>query len=252
MGRRRAQPVASEFGRVLDQRLRHLGLSPAALADRAGLSVSHVYQLLRGDRSDPRGTTLRKIAAALGLSESQLTTFPMAAAILPTDEGVDRAAFFALMSAFPTGVTIVSTLGEDGQPRGLTCTMTCSVSAEPPLLLVCIDKKSNTLPALRQAGRFVVNYLRDGRAELSNRFATHSPGKWIGVAWKPTRHGIPCLHADSLAYAECCVVNETDSGDHVIFIGRVVGGRPPAPGTQPLIYFRRTYTTCGATGPVTA
>jgi flavin reductase (NADH) len=254
MGRRRAQPPSSaEFGAALDQRLRHLGLTPAAFAERAGLSVSHVYQLLRGDRSDPRGTTLRKIAAALGVSETQLATPPLpepssAGESSPSAEAIDRASFFALMSAFPTGVTIVSTLDELGQPRGLTCTMTCSVSADPPLLLVCIDKKSNTLPALRHSRRFVVNYLRAARVELSNRFATHSPGKWTDVAWKPTRHGMPCLHADSLAYAECRVVNEIDSGDHVIVVARVEGGQPPAPGTQPLIYFRRTYATFGPGG----
>jgi flavin reductase (DIM6/NTAB) family NADH-FMN oxidoreductase RutF len=253
VGRRRAQQPRAEFGRVLDQRLRHLGLTPAAFAARAGLSVSHVYQLLRGDRTDPRGTTLRKIAAALGLSDAQLMTSSLATSTSAAEdsasaEAIDRASFFALMSAFPTGVTIVSTLDESGQPRGLTCTMTCSVSAEPPLLLVCIDKQSNTLPALRHTGRFVVNYLRDGRAELSNRFATHSPGKWTGVAWKPSKHGIPCLHVDSLAYAECRIVNNVGSGDHVIFVGRVEGGRSPAPGTQPLIYFRRTYTTCGGSG----
>ena len=239
---------------MLDQRLRYLGLTPAAFAERAGLSVSHVYQLLRGDRSDPRGTTLRKIAAALGVSETQLAPpfLPEPSShdeSSPSSEGIDRAAFFALMSAFPTGVTIVSTLDELGQPRGLTCTMTCSVSADPPLLLVCIDKKSNTLPALRHTRRFVVNYLRAGRAELSNRFATHSPGKWTHVAWKPTRHGMPYLHADSLAYAECRVDSEIDSGDHVIFVGRIQGGQSPAPGTQPLIYFRRTYATFGPGAP---
>ena len=94
----------------------------------------------------------------------------------------------------------------------------------------------------------MVNYLRAARVELANRFATHSPGKWTDVAWKPTRHGMPCLHADSLAYAECRVVNEIDSGDHVIVIARVEGGQPPAPGTQPLIYFRRTYATFGPGG----
>ena len=228
-----------------------MGLSPAAFAERAGLSLSHVYQLLRGDRADPRGTTLRKIAAALGLSETELTWLGSAAraplsATLAGGEAVDRAAFFALMSAFPSGVTIVSTLDERRQPRGLTCTMTCSVSADPPLLLVSIDKKAHTLAALRHSRRFVVNYLRAGRGELSNRFASPSPDKWLNVAWKPTRHGMPCLHTDSLAYAECRVVNEIDCGDHVLFVGCVEGGQPPAPGTQPLIYFRRDYATVGS------
>jgi flavin reductase (DIM6/NTAB) family NADH-FMN oxidoreductase RutF len=63
------------------------------------------------------------------------------------------------------------------------------------------------------------------------------------VAWRLTTHGVPWLHADSLAYADCCLANEFDGGDHLILVGRVVGGQAPPPGTQPLIYFRRAYTT---------
>jgi len=265
VGRRRTRQPRSEFGAFLDRRLEQLGLTPAQFAERANLGLSHVYQILRGDRSDPRGTTVHKVAAALGLSETQLplagraslpdavetwsvprsvvaSSVPEAVEASSAADGVDRARFFALMSAFPAGVTIVTTLDEQAQPRGLTCTATCSLSADPPLVLVCIDKKSNTLPALRHTRRFAINYLYAGRDELSNRFATRTPDKWRDVAWRPTEHGIPWLYADSLAYAECCVVSEFDGGDHLIVVGRVVGGEAAPPGTQPLIYFRRAYT----------
>jgi flavin reductase (DIM6/NTAB) family NADH-FMN oxidoreductase RutF len=162
---------------------------------------------------------------------------------LATGEPVDKATFFAIMSAFPSGVAIVTTIDEDGRPKGLTCTATCSLSAEPPLLLVCVDRKSSTLPAVRHTRRFVVNYLLAGRGELSNRFASREQERWTDVAWRPTPCGLPCLHADSLAYAECSLVQEVDAGDHVILIGRVDGGQAPAPGTQPLMYFRRGYGT---------
>jgi flavin reductase (DIM6/NTAB) family NADH-FMN oxidoreductase RutF len=242
VGRHRSAQPGSEFGQFLDHRLAQLGLTPAAFAERAGLSTSHVYQLLRGDRPDPRGTTLRKVAAALGLPDDQLTATPtLDQAELGTP--VDKATFFALMSAFPTGVTVVATLDELGRPRGLTCTAVCSLSAEPPLLLVCIDKRSNTLPALRHTRGFVVNYLLAGRGELSNHFATRGVDKWVHIAWRPTRTGLPWLYADSLAYAECGVIGEVDGGDHVIFIGRVDGGQTPAPGTQPWTYVRRSYVT---------
>lgn len=245
MGRRRIQQPTSEFGTFLDRQLAQLDLTPAQFARRAGLSPSHVYQLLRGDRSDPRGATRRKIAAALGTPSGDLATRGGHAPGEPDQSapGVDRASFFALMSAFPTGVTIVSTLDALGQPRGLTCTATCSLSASPPLLLVCIDRQSNTLPALRQASRFVVNYLLAGRGELSNRFAGRLPDRWAQVSWRPTPSGMPWLHQDSLAYAECAVLDEVIAGDHVIVIGKVESGQAPAPGTQPLIYFRRTYAT---------
>ena len=96
---------------------------------------------------------------------------------------------------------------------------------------------------MRHSRRFVVNYLLAGRGELSNRFASREQERWTDVAWRPTPCGLPWLHADSLAYAQCSLVQEVDGGDHVILIGRVDGGQPPAPGTQPLMYFRRGYGT---------
>jgi flavin reductase (DIM6/NTAB) family NADH-FMN oxidoreductase RutF len=157
--------------------------------------------------------------------------------------GVDKATFFAIMGAFPTGVTIVTTLDGDGEPKGLTSNAVCSVSAEPPLVLVCVDKRSNTLPALRQARKFVVNYLSAGRGELSNLFASKEPNKFADVAWRPASNGMPLLHVDTLAHAECTTIQEIDAGDHIIFIGHVEAGQPAAPGTQPLMYFRRGYGT---------
>jgi len=248
VGRRRSREPSSDFGKFLAAELERRDLEPAELAARSGLSLSHVYQLLRGDRADPRGATLRKVAAALGLSEDALT-FGRAEVVRypaptdPSDRPVDKATFFAIMSAFPSGVAIVTTLDADSLPKGLTCTATCSLSAEPPLLLVCIDRRSTSLPALRHSGRFVVNYLLAGRGELSNRFASRDQDRWTGIAWRPTRHGLPWLHTDSLAHAECTLVSETDGGDHVVVIGRVDGGQAPAPGTKPLMYFRRSYAT---------
>jgi flavin reductase (DIM6/NTAB) family NADH-FMN oxidoreductase RutF len=156
---------------------------------------------------------------------------------------MDRATFFAIMGAFPTGVGIVSTLDHEHQPKGLTSNALCSVSAEPPLMLVCVDKNSNTLPALRHSQKFVVNYLATGRGDLANLFASKEPDKFAHVSWRPAHNGMPWLHADSIAYAECTVTQEIEAGDHYIFLAQVEGGQPPAPGTKPLMYFRRTYGT---------
>lgn len=158
-------------------------------------------------------------------------------------EKLDAAAFFAIMSAFPTGVTIVATLDETDQPRGLTANAICSVSADPPLMLVCVDKKSQTLPALRHSRRFVVNFLRAGRSDLSNHFAGKGANKFGDVAWRPTDNGMPWLDADSIAYAECTTEREVEAGDHVILIARVENGQASAPESEPLMYFRRRYGT---------
>src|SRR3977135_4659871 len=90
---------------------------------------------------------------------------------------MDRATFFAIMGAFPTGVGIVTTLDEHNQPRGLTSNALCSVSADPPLLLVCVDKNSNTLPALRHSQKLVVNYLSAGRGGLGNLLSPQRAGQ---------------------------------------------------------------------------
>ena len=156
---------------------------------------------------------------------------------------MDRATFFAIMGAFPTGVGIVSTLDEEDQPRGLTSNALCSVSAEPPLMLVCVDKNSNTLPALRHSHKFVVNYLSAGRGEMANLFASKEPDKFAHIAWRPARNGMPWLHVDSIAHAECTITQEIEDGDHYILLAQVDDGQPPAPGTHPLMYFRRTYGT---------
>lgn len=163
---------------------------------------------------------------------------------------VDRNRFFATMAAFPTGVTVVTTLDEEGVPQGLTCNAFASVSAEPPLLLVSIDKRSNTLPALLHTRRFAVNFLAAGRGALSDRFASKITDKFDGVAWQPAANGMPVLVADAIAYAACSVSQVVEAGDHLIFIGLVEEVSPPSPESQPLVYFRRQYdpwTTSAAT-----
>jgi flavin reductase (DIM6/NTAB) family NADH-FMN oxidoreductase RutF len=156
---------------------------------------------------------------------------------------IDQQTFFGIMGAFPTGVTIVTALDATGHARGLTCNAVCSVSADPPLMLVCLERGSTTLPAIRHSQRFAVNYLAAGREDLARLFATKEPEKFGGVPWQPADNGMPHLHQDSVALAECTLAQEIAAGDHVILIGQVEGGRPPEEGARPLLYFRRGYGT---------
>jgi 3-hydroxy-9,10-secoandrosta-1,3,5(10)-triene-9,17-dione monooxygenase reductase component len=154
---------------------------------------------------------------------------------------VDRDRYRELAASFPTGVTIVTTKDERGQPRGLTTQSFVGLSTEPPLVLVAIDKGSRTLAALRRSNCFVVNFLKAGADEVATKFASKADDKFAGVAWRPSRSadGAAILHEHSLAYAECQVVQEQESGDHWIFIGRVDGGEHL--GGVPLMYYRRRY-----------
>jgi flavin reductase (DIM6/NTAB) family NADH-FMN oxidoreductase RutF len=156
---------------------------------------------------------------------------------------VTREEFLAIMSAFPTGVAIVTTLEPDGTPRGLTTNAVTSVSAEPPILLVCVDRNSRTLPALLHTKRFVVNFMRSDHEEICRLFASKADDKFARVAWTPGRGGVPILHEGAVAHAECVTVEELELGDHVVVAGEVAAGSSPAGDDVPIVYFRRSYTS---------
>lgn len=151
--------------------------------------------------------------------------------------------FFAIMSAFPTGVAIVTTLEPDGTPRGLTTNAVMSVSAEPPILLVSVNRGSRTLPALLHLKRFVVNFMRDDCAELCALFASKADDKFSRVAWTAGLGGVPILHEGAVAHAECATLEELEVGDHVVVTGLVEKGSPPEPDDVPIVYFRREYSS---------
>ena len=104
-----------------------------------------------------------------------------------------------------------------------------------------LDRTSNTLPALRKRGRFVINFLAAGREEMATRCAGKAHDKFVPIPWEPTFHGLPVLREDSIAHVSCDVVEEVEAGDHILFIGHVFEARPPDPDAVPLLYFRRTF-----------
>jgi flavin reductase (DIM6/NTAB) family NADH-FMN oxidoreductase RutF len=165
---------------------------------------------------------------------------------------VDTSRFRGFFGAFPTSVAIVTALDENDEPRGFTCNALTAVSAEPPLLSVCVDKRSQTLPALAHSGAFVVHVLAEGAQEASEAFAGKSERKFAGRGWKPSpvAGGAPLLADIALAYAECTVVQRVEAGDHWIYIGRV-DGTEVFP-RRPLLYHRRNYTVWSPAEQLTA
>ncbi len=147
------------------------------------------------------------------------------------------------MSAFPTGVAIVTTVEPDGTPRGLTTNAVTSVSADPPILLICVDRSSRTLPALVHTKRFVVNFMRDDCGELCALFASKADDKFAGVGWTAGAGGVPILHEGAVAHAECRTLEELEIGDHVVVTGLVEGGAPPAVADVPIVYFRNAFAS---------
>ena len=155
-------------------------------------------------------------------------------------ERIDGLTFRRVMASFPAGVAVVTTLDPEGRPRGLTTTALASVSLEPPLLLVCVDRASRTLPALRHARAFAVNVLGARHARLAHHFASKADDKFAELTWARGGDGLPILQEHCVAWAECLTRQEFDAGDHVILIGEVVRGEAESDRAS-LIYLRRAF-----------
>ena len=153
----------------------------------------------------------------------------------------DSRALRTAMGCFCTGVTIVSTLDRNDNPVGLTVNSFTSVSLDPELLLVCINRKSATLPWFERAEAFAVNVLDIGQQELAQRFATPEIDRFAKTEWDAWSTGVPIL-PDSLANFECAKFAEYAGGDHLILLGRVIRVRFDAK-RDPLLYFRGGYRT---------
>jgi flavin reductase (DIM6/NTAB) family NADH-FMN oxidoreductase RutF len=163
---------------------------------------------------------------------------------------IAREAFLDIMTAFPTGVTVVTTLGPDGVPYGLTSNAVSSVSADPPTLLVCVARTSRTLPALLARRGFVVNFMAEGSEEICARFASRASAeeKFAGLDWTAGPDGLPHLHAHAVAHARCETEAEVEAGTHLILLGRVVGGGVDR-GRTPIAYVGRGYRSWPAPRP---
>ncbi len=157
---------------------------------------------------------------------------------------IDGELFKRVLGSFASGVTIVTTRDQGGQPRGMTVSAFCSVSLHPPLILVCVDQKAECHPSLQGTGRFAVNILGEAQWELSRRFATKGVDRFEGVRVHPGATGVPLLDG-ALGVLECRVVREHPAGDHTIFIGEVEAA-DVAP-DAPLLHFRGRY---GAFSPL--
>ncbi|MGH9023319.1 MAG: flavin reductase family protein [Acidimicrobiia bacterium] len=154
---------------------------------------------------------------------------------------VDAERFREVASCFPAGVTVVTALGADGEARALTLSAFCAVSLEPPLVLVCLDKGSSTLSAIRHLGAFTVNVLCAGREELARRLASKAPDKLAGVALTEEALAGPVLAEDACAYLACGLEEAVEAGDHWVLLGRVVAAQA-WPERSPLVYWRRNFS----------
>ena len=151
--------------------------------------------------------------------------------------------FRQAMGRFATGVTVVTSLDDDGEPVGTTASAVTSLSLDPPLVLVCFDRASLTLQAIRSHGAFVVNVLATPQKQLSANFARRGlAAAWDGVRYRPGPTGSPRLDG-VLAALECTVENRMPGGDHEIIVGRVHDVATSEHDAAPLLYWRGDYTS---------
>jgi flavin reductase (DIM6/NTAB) family NADH-FMN oxidoreductase RutF len=163
---------------------------------------------------------------------------------------VSRDTFRRVLSHFAAGVTVVTTTDESGNPYGLTATAFSSVSLDPPLVLVCVDRQSETHPHFTKSQAFAVNFLAEDQEEHSRRFAVSGGDKFRGLLYRRGTTGVPLLEG-SLGYVECRLQNAVEAGDHTIFIGEVVAAGcaseedGPSVPSRPLLYYRSRYHRLG-------
>jgi 4-hydroxyphenylacetate 3-hydroxylase, reductase component len=151
----------------------------------------------------------------------------------------DARAFRSALSTFATGVTVITTVGEDGALIGNTASSFNSVSLDPPLVLWSLARSAFSFAAYEKAEHFAVNVLREGHDDLSHRFSRSASHKWQGIDYETWETGCPVL-PNALAIFECRKRHVYDGGDHAIFVGEVLKFDHDPKG-KPLVFWRGGY-----------
>jgi flavin reductase (DIM6/NTAB) family NADH-FMN oxidoreductase RutF len=151
--------------------------------------------------------------------------------------------FKRVLARFASGVTVITAF-DDGALHGATASAFCSLSLNPPLILVCLDMRSNTRVLIDQAGVFGVNILADAQRWHSDLFAKKqiTDADLARVSHRHSPHGMPILD-DVIAYLECKVHAKYPGGDHEIYVGEVLDGGLKT--GRPLMYFEGKYRRMG-------
>ena len=157
---------------------------------------------------------------------------------------VDQLEFRRVMGHFATGVTVVTSHDGAGKLGGLTANSVASVSLDPPLVLVCVDKKSDSYPLFDASQTFAVNILANEQETLSRRFAKSGGDKFTGVGYRIGTTGCPIL-SDTIAFLDCRVRYAFEAGDHTIYVGEAVEIAVCSE-ADPLLYFRGGYRNLSA------
>ncbi|GGK01492.1 flavin reductase family protein [Pseudomonas matsuisoli] len=158
---------------------------------------------------------------------------------------IDPSLYKSVMGAFPSGVTVITTLDSDGGIVGLTASAFSALSLEPALVLFCPNYTSDSYPVLRDSKRFAIHLLSGEQQAEAYAFAKKGKEKAQGIEWELSELGNPLL-AGATAIIECELWREYDGGDHAIMVGAVKNLILPEEPPIPMIYHR------GKLGPLPA
>jgi len=158
----------------------------------------------------------------------------------------DIPAFRQALGCFPTGVAVVTTACDGADHKGITVNSFTSVSLDPPLVLWCIDRKSDRFAAFTKASAYTISLLGTVHEDVSSRLAKQGAHSLDGIDLIHTKLGPPAL-ADALAIFECESEAVHQGGDHAILVGRVVRFAKREAGA-PLVFFQGRYGALASGG----
>ena len=151
---------------------------------------------------------------------------------------VDPDLFRSVLGRFASGITIVTARDGDGRDHGMTVSAFCSVSLEPPLVLVCIGHDATMHPLVGSLEHFAINILGSEQEALSRRFASKDIQRFEGIGFTRGESGVALLDG-VLGWLECRTEMRHDAGDHTVLVGRVEAAL--AGDGRPLLYYRGGY-----------
>lgn len=165
-------------------------------------------------------------------------------AALPRSAG--SASFKQGMRALAGGVTVIAAQDREGSCVGVTATAVTSLSADPPSLLVCVNRNSSIFAALEMGAAFSVNVLSLGQTDIAQAFGgqrgVRGPGKFAYGAWHRSEHGMLLLDGARVSF-ECVAAKSTEWATHLIVVGRVTDVHFGHAGGKPLVYHDGRYGT---------
>ena len=142
------------------------------------------------------------------------------------------------LGCFPTGVVVVTTLGNNNAPVGMTANSFSSVSLDPPLILWSIALTAPSLSAFRSHSGFTINILSEDQKDIGLQFARPSENKFEGIDWHPGYADTPVLD-NALAVLQCKTYQKYEGGDHEIYLGEVQ--KVNFNDQQPLVFHRGNF-----------